>query len=99
MIVLYKGDTFTKNIVLENYELQPTDTLLVGIKKRITDTEYLLPVLRLTNLKTQFEYTSEQTDSIQPDTYILEIKLLYANNKIATLKQEELQVKGVVIDE
>lgn len=99
MIVLHKGDTFSKNIVLENYTLQPTDMLQVGVKKRIGDEEYLLPVKELTDLNTQFEYTADQTKNIVPDTYILEIKLIYADKRIATIKQEELLVKGVVIDE
>lgn len=99
MITLYKGNTLSKNIVLQNYELQANDVLEVGIKKRIADDNYLLPVIKLTNLQTQFEYSAEQTKNIVPDTYILEIKLKYANDKVATLKQEELKVEGVVIDE
>lgn len=99
MITLYKGNTFSKNIILTNYELQPTDKLQVGIKKRIGDTEYLLPLIELTNSKTQFEYTAEQTMNLIPDVYILEIKLIYSDNKVSTLKQEKLQVLGVVIDE
>lgn len=99
MITLYKGNTFSKNIVLTNYELQPTDKLQIGIKKRIGDTEYLLPLIELTNSKTQFEYTAEQTMNLIPDVYILEIKLIYSDNKVSTLKQEKLQVLGVVIDE
>ncbi len=99
MIKLYKGNTFAKNIVIENYELQKTDVLKVGIKKRIGDTDYLLPVQELSNFKTQFEYSAEETDKIIPDTYILEIKLIYADNKVVTLKQEQLLVEGVVIDE
>lgn len=98
MITLYKGNTLSKNIILQNYELQPTDILEVGIKKRIGD-DYLLPIIKLTNLQTQFEYSAEQTKNIVPDTYILEIKLKYANDKVATLKQEELKVEGVIIDE
>lgn len=99
MITLYKGNTFSKNIVLTNYELQPTDKLQIGIKKRIGDTEYLLPLIELTNSQTQFEYTAEQTMNLIPDVYILEIKLIYSDNKVSTLKQEKLQVLGVVIDE
>lgn len=99
MITLYKGNTFSKNIVLTNYELQPTDKLQIGIKKRIGDTEYLLPLIELTNSQTQFEYTAEQTINLIPDVYILEIKLVYSDNKVSTLKQEKLQVLGVVIDE
>lgn len=99
MITLYKGNTFSKNIVLTNYELQPTDKLQIGIKKRIGDTEYLLPLIELTNSQTKFEYTAEQTMNLIPDVYILEIKLIYSDNKVSTLKQEKLQVLGVVIDE
>lgn len=99
MIILHKGDTFSKNIVLRNYELQKDDILKVGIKKRIGDTDYVLPVKELHNLQTQFEYTPEETKDIIPDTYILEIELTYANGRIATLKQEQLKVEGVIIDE
>lgn len=99
MITLYKGNTFAKNIVLENYELKPIDVLKIGIKKRIGDEDYLLPVQELTNLTTTFEYSAEQTANLVPDVYILEIQLQYANGKVATLKQEKLKVEGVVIDE
>lgn len=99
MITLYKGDTFSKNIVLENYEIQPTDKLQIGIKKRIGDDDYLLPLIELTNSQTQFTYTAKQTNELIPDEYILEIKLIYSDNKVATLKQEKLQVVGVIIDE
>lgn len=99
MMTLYKGNTFSKNIVLENYKLQPTDKLQIGIKKRIGDEDYLLPLIELTNSQTQFTYTAAQTSDLIPDEYILEIKLIYSDDKVATLKQEKLQVLGVIIDE
>ena len=93
----YAGDTFAKNIVFKNYELQPDDVIKVGMKKFIDDEDYTLPLITLTNLQTQFEYTPEQTKKVIADKYIMEIELDYANGKVATLQRFPVEVKEKII--
>ena len=94
---LYRGDTFGRNIIIKNYELQNDDIIKVGIKKRVSDDEYVLPLKILTNGETSFVYTAEETKNLIPDTYILEIELTYNTNEVGTLAQYSLTVKEDVI--
>ena len=93
---LFRGDTFGRNIVFKNYKLQNSDVIKVGIKKRLSDTEYVLPLKELTNGTTQFIFTPEETKNLIPDTYILEIELTY-DGEVSTLDQYVLVVKEDLI--
>ena len=101
----YRGNTFTFPFLLKDesgnaQEFQVDDIVRFGMKENIYTSEYALYIeLKITEAtqELQFTFTPEETQKIEQRKYIVELEL-ERNGQVDTIYQEEMNVKGVVID-
>lgn len=101
----YRGDTFIFPFSLKDesgnaQEFQIGDIVRFGMKENIYIKEYALyreiQLIEATQ-ELQFTFTPEETQKLEKSKYIVELELT-RNGQVDTIFQEELNVKGVVID-
>lgn len=97
----YYKDTFSFNLAGDR-EFQIGDKVLIGIAKNTYTTDKIIPVKVINISETQPElnvtFTPEEMQPVKPGNYFLEVKLVYSDI-VETIIQEEIVIKGVVIDE
>lgn len=101
----YRGDTFIFPFTLRDesgnaQSFQVGDIVRFGMKENIYTSEYALyREIQLTEAtqELQFTFTPEETQKLEQRKYIVELEL-ERNGQVDTIYQEELNVKGVVID-
>lgn len=101
----YRGNTFIFPFILRDesgnaQEFQIGDIVRFGMKENIYTSEYALyreiQLIEATQ-ELQFTFTPEETQKIEQRKYIVELEL-ERNGQVDTIYQEEMNVKGVVID-
>lgn len=101
----YRGNTFTFPFLLKDESgnaqgFQIGDIVRFGMKENIYTNKYALyRKLKITEAtqELQFTFTPEETQKIEQRKYIVELEL-ERNGQVDTIYQEEMNVKGVVID-
>lgn len=95
---LFRGDTFSKTIVFENYTLTEGDIVKVGLKGTLYDDEYtLFTEIPIERSCTEIVFAFDGTNNLEIGEYIFEIELTYNNGKVETVYQAPLTVRGDVI--
>lgn len=101
----YRGDTFIFPFLLKDesgnaQEFQVGDIVRFGMKENIYTSEYALyREIQITEAtqELQLTFTPDETRKLEKRDYIVELEL-ERNGQVDTIYQEELKVKGVVID-
>lgn len=104
---IYRGDTFKFEFsaTLEDgteHTFKEGDILKVGIKPRITNSEYQIYQKRQITEPTKtvlFEFSHEETMKMTIGEKIMEIELTDTSGVVSTLYQEQIIVVGDVINE
>lgn len=104
---IYKGNSVDIELAIKNgdedYEFQIGDIVQVGIKRYIGDNEYIIQkehTISQVETTTQIHLTPEETANIPVCTAILEVSLKYNDEAdYKTVYQENIELKGVVLDE
>lgn len=105
--VLYKGNSINENFTIKagnkNYTFQVGDVISVGIKRNIGDEEYIIKkYINVTQkgISVSINLTPAETSEIPICKAILEVALKFNNgNDFKTVYQEQIELKGVVIDD
>lgn len=100
----YRGDTFIfpfsfKNENNSSIKYENEDVLKCGIKGSVYDSEYILFKELIVDKETDeviFEFSSEETKNVEIGPCLLELKLT-RDNKVNTIYQEKITIKGDVI--
>lgn len=101
----YRGDTFIFPFTLRDesgnaQSFQVGDIVRFGMKENIYISEYALyREIQITEAtqELQLTFTPDETRKLEKRDYIVELEL-ERNGQVDTIYQEELKVKGVVID-
>lgn len=104
---IYKGNSVDIELTIQNgdedYEFQIGDIVQVGIKRYIGATEYILlkeHIISQVETTTQIHLSPAETADIPICTAILELSLKYNDESdYKTVYQENIELKGVVLDE
>lgn len=104
---IYRGNSVDIELTIKNgtedYEFQIGDVVQLGIKRYIGDNEYIIQkehIISQTETTTQIHLTPEETANIPICTAILEVSLKYNDESdYRTVYQENIELKGVVLDE
>lgn len=106
--ILYKGDSVNTYFYIQEgsgkYNFKVGDVVILGIKKKLEDDEYVLHkkfIINAEGTDLAIKLTSEETKNIPIEEHaILEIKLICEDTKIIkTVYQDRIYLKGVVINE
>lgn len=96
----FRGDTLS--YILEgDRPFKEGDIVRIGIKKQVTDTQYILPLkeYRVSEDMDSFEFrfTNEESMKLRAGDYVLEVKLSLVTGEIETIIQEKLKINEIVI--
>lgn len=103
---IYRGDNFKFNVTAkkdgELFIFYPGDSLKVGIKNKLTNTncELLKKILITERTDTvAVDFSHEETKKVCQGTKVLEVELTDSDGNVSTLYQGKINVKGDVINE
>lgn len=103
MVKEYRGDTFIFNFSFEDatIKFKAGDIIRLGIKKSVTDTNYILYksyTLDTEADEVQFRFETEETKDITPGEYILEVETK-KDGIVETPYREIIKIVGDVVND